>query len=173
MVYEYIPQKNLKKISGMLTVLISAAVGFFLFPTLFPTLPLRWIFQLSGVVCLVAVIFIASRYIGKSIIYAVIDNGEGGLDLTVTEVTNGGRSRITVCRFSIDNIEDAVRTGGDGQLKKKLGDRAKKEHRKTFNYCVEFNDPNACYIFVTECGELLLIKLSPDATLWGYLTNKA
>ena len=98
-IHEYIPAKNLKKISGALVILISAACGFFAFPTMFPGMPMRWLFQLSGIGCLVAVIFLATRYISKTVVYRLTETEEGGVDFTVTEVTNDGRSKITVFVF--------------------------------------------------------------------------
>ena len=170
MIYEYVPQKDLRRIAGVLIVLISASVGFFLFPTLFPAMQMRWIFQLSGVACLVAVIYIASRYIGRGFIYAVMED-EDGLDLTVTEVTNGGRTRVTVCRFSLSDIESAVLVGRNKEKRKMLEAKAKKEGRSRFNYCAELNDAKACYVFVKEGTSPLLVKLSPDTVLYEFLVG--
>ena len=171
-IHEYIPAKNYKKISGLLTILIAAACGFFAFPALFNQMPMRWIFQLSGVICLAAVIFLATRYISKSLVYRLIDNGEGGVDFTVTEVTNGGRTKITVCRFDIKSIERAelfyASNSKDEENKKSMIKQAKKEGRKSFNYCADIKPPVVCCLLVEECGERFLIKLTPDATIFGH-----
>ena len=171
-VHEYIPAKNFKKISGLLVILISAACGFFAFPAMFSDMPMRWVFQLSGIGCLVAVIFFATRYISKSLVYRLVETDEGGIDFTVTEVTNGGRSKITVCRFDIANIERAelfyASNKDDVTSRKDMLKSAKKEHRKSFNYCGDIKPPVECCLLVEECGERFLIRLTPDATLYGY-----
>ncbi len=169
-IYEHIPTRNYQKLTGIIVILISAAAGFFAFPLIFSDMPLRSLFQLTGIACLAAVVFIASRYIMKTLVYMLIENDEGGIDMTVTEVTNGGKSRITVCRFSLDNIESAENFSAvEKQKKKQAVAEAKKEHRKLFNYCPDpLSDP-VCIIKVTECGEPLLIKIAPDAELQGYI----
>lgn len=171
MVYEYMPQKNIKKLTGMLVILISAAVGFFLFPSLFPNMPMRWIFQLTGMLCLVGVIFIATRYIGKALVYSILEDEEG-LDFAVTEVTNGGRTRVTVCRFAIAEIDSIERVGTNSERKRALDARAKRERRKIFNYCAEIGDTNAYYVFLSHDGNDLLVKISPDSVILDYFTKK-
>lgn len=170
MIYEYMPQKNVKKLSGILAILISAAVGFFLFPSLFPDMPMRWIFQLTGMACLVGVIFIVSRYIGRNLVYSIIEDDEG-LDFAVTEVTNGGRTRVTVCRFAISDIDFIEFVGTLPEKKSALDSKAKKEGRKIFNYCAEIGDTNAYYVFLSQSGNDLLVKISPDSVILEYLTK--
>ena len=172
MIYEFMPQKNVRKLAGMLSILISATVGFFLFTSLFPTMPLRWLFQLSGFVCIGIVIFIAARYIGKNLVYG-ISEGENGLDFTVTEVTNGGRSRVIVMRFALSEVESVEFLGNDSGKKKLLSKRVKKERRPTYNYCAEMGDPNTYCVFFTQNGTHSLLKLSPDSVILDYLTKKA
>lgn len=172
MLYEYIPHKNLKQTAGLLIIFISAAVGCFMFPAIFPDMTMRWLFQLSGALLLVAVIFVYTRHIGKTFIYRIIEDDEGGLALTVTEVTGGGRSRITVCRFSLENIEEAHSLElSEGEKKRALNARAKKERRKTFNYCPDVSTPRVAYLYVRESGEPLFIKLATDDTLFSYFTS--
>lgn len=176
-IHEYIPAKDYKKISGLLVILISASCGFFAFPMLFPQMPMRWIFQLSGIACLAAVIFLATRYISKAVVYRLLENGEGGIDFTVTEVTNGGRSKITVCRFALSGVERAelfyASNKEDEKKKKELVKQAKKDGRKSFNYCGDFKPPVVCCLLVEECGEKLIIKLTPDAVLFEYFKRAA
>lgn len=176
-IHEYIPAKNLKKISGLLVILLSAACGFFAFPAIFTEMPMRWLFQLSGIACLVAVIFLSTRYISKSVVYRLVETDNEGIDFTVTEVTNGGRSKITVCRFDIANIERAelfyASNKEDEKKKKAMMKQAKKEQRKSFNYSGDINPPVVCALFVEECGEKFFIKLTPDATLFGYFKKAA
>ena len=45
--------------------------------------------------------------------------------------------------------------------------QAKKDGRKMFNYSGSINPPVVCWLLVEECGEKFLIKLTPDATIFG------
>ena len=172
-IYEYTPQKTNKKASGIILILFSLAAGLFLFTILFPNIPFKWAIQLISIFAFVAVIFIISRYVAKSFIYAIVEAEDGTLDFTVTEVTNAGRTRITVCRIGINNIEEAHlldRSISEHDEKAKaIQATAKSDGRKSFNYCPDVNPTELCILLVEECGEKFILKLSPDATLWKYL----
>ena len=172
-VYEYTPPKSNKKASGVVLILFSLAAGLFLFTMIFPTMPLRWVVQLISIAAFVAVIFIISRYISKKFLYAVFKNDDETLDLTVTEVTNAGYKQITVCRISINGIEEAHllnRSLPESAEKfKELRKKAKSDGRKLYNYCPDINPTEVCVLLAEECGEKFLITLSPDSTLWEYL----
>jgi len=169
-VHEYIPQKNPRKAIGLISILISAAVGFFLFPTVFKGMPMSWLFQATAVGCLVGAIFIYSRYLVKTEVYRLErDEDSGEIDFTVTEITNKGKSSITVCRFALSGIEEAdifyFESKDDEKRKKELIKRAKKENRKIFDYCPQMMSEVVCGLLVEECGEKLLIKVTPDKVL--------
>ena len=176
-IYEYIPAKDFKKISTILVILISAACGFFAFPAMFPNMSMKWIFQLSGIACLTGVIFVVSRYISKTVVYRIVGNEDEDMDFTVTELTNGGRSKITVCRFSLSGIESAElfyeSKSEDRAKKKTLIKQAKKDGRKIFNYCADVKPAVVCCLLVEESGEKFLIKLRPDAVMYGYFQKSA
>ena len=92
--YEYIPHKNIKQASGLLVIFISAAVGCFAFPSVFPSVALRWLFQMAGALLLVATVFVYTRKIAKTFIYRIVEDDGEKLYFTVTEITNGGRRPI-------------------------------------------------------------------------------
>ncbi len=174
--HEYIPQKSFSRLSGLLIMLIAAAVGFFSVPSLFAKIPLPWLFQLSGVLCLVAVIFITARYITKTIVYSLIENDEGGVDFCVTEISSRGRSQITVCRISIANIERAelfyTERAEDKARKKIFEKEMRKEKRKSFTYTPDPLCTPVALVAVNECGEPLLLRVAPDGTIWNYFNAK-
>lgn len=174
--YEYSPSKSNKKAAGIVLILFSLAAGLFLFTVLFPNIPFRWGIQLIAIAAFAAVIFIISRYIAKSFLYAVTQAEDGSLDFTVTEITNAGRSKITVCRIAISNIEEAYlfdrSVPEQAEKIKAIQSSAKSEHRKFFNYCPDVNPTEVCILLVEECGEKILLKLSPDTTLWRYFNNR-
>ena len=171
--YEYTPQKSNKKAAGIVLILFSLAAGLFLFTIIFPDIKFKWAIQLISIIAFVAVIFIISRYMAKGFLYAIAQNDDGTLDLTVTEVTNAGRKQITVCRIALNNIEESHLLDRSipkhAEKLKALQRNAKNEHRKLFNYCPDVNPTEVCIILVEECNEKFLLKLSPDSTLWGYL----
>ena len=171
-VYEYSPPKSNKKASGIILILFSLAAGLFLFTLLFPAMPFRWAVQLISIAAFVAVIFIISRYVAKSFVYNVIKTDDGSLDFTVTEITNAGRSQITVCRIALSSIEESHllnRSNPDDASKiKALQKQASADGRKSFNYCPDVNPTELCILLVEECNEKFLIKLSPDSTLLEY-----
>ena len=175
--HEYIPQKDPKRAGGLLIVLIAAAVGFFAFPMLYPDMPLRWVFQFSGLLCLVAIIFISTRYISRAVVYRLIENDEGGVDFTVTEVTNGGKSAITVCRFSLDNIQSAQLFFSDkkedAERKKAFSGRARELKVKTFSYFGDVMPSVECWVICKENGETLLVKTTPDEYIWECFKKSA
>ena len=103
--YDYTPQKNTKQMTGVILCLVSLGAGPFLFSLIIPNLPFKWVFQLFSIIVLTAVIFIISRFAAKSFLYSIIKTDDSTLDMTVTEITNGGRSKITVCRISVTGIE--------------------------------------------------------------------
>lgn len=174
--YEYIPPKSNKKAIGASLILISFAAGSFIFTLLFPTIPFRWGVQLISILAFVAFVFIISRYVSKKFLYAIIENDEKKLDFTVTEITNAGRTKITVCRISINDIERSYLldcTVPENQQKlKNLKKTAKEDGRKSFNYCPDINPAEVCVLIGEECGEKYLIILSPNDTLWEYLNTK-
>ena len=173
-VHEYIPKKDPKRAIGVICILISAAVGFFAFPAIFKGMPLAWLFQITAVICLMWAIFIYSRYVIKNVIYSLEQDEESGeVDFTVTEIIKSGtgsaRGKITVCRFALSGIEELeVFEPGrkeDEERKKKFTKQAKKEGRKIFDYCPWLSNDVTCGLFVTEYGEKLFIKLTPDRAL--------
>ena len=172
-IYEYIPPKNYTRITGVITILIAFAVAFFITPALFPSIPVRWLFQLLGVFALVAVVYIIARYVAKTFAYGVIKNDNGSLDLTVTEILNGGKRKVTVCRVGIANITESYflhLENSDEMLKiKEVISKAHCERRKCFDYCHDMKSSPVCILLLEECGEQLLIKISPDERLCDFL----
>ena len=174
-IYDYTPQKNTKQITGLIICLTSIGIGPFLFSLIIPNLPYKWLFQLLSIILFTAVIFITSRFAAKSFLYSVIKTDNDTLELTVTEITNGGRSKITVCRISVAGIESIERidrtdkSSCDSQ--KKIEKQAKNDGRKSFNYSPNINPSSICLVLCEECGEKFLIKLECDDTLLSYLKN--
>ena len=141
--YEYIPKKSNKKAMYLVCLfLIGGGLLMFLSTLLEGAFGFIWVFQLIGIAFCAASIFIFTRYISKSYIYAVTEDG----DFSVTEVQ--GRKRVTVCRLSISSISRIeVFDSVDGGRLSALKNEIKSEKRKIYNYCIDLAPLNFCYIF--------------------------
>ena len=171
--YEYAPQKNLRKLSGIVMILVCVALLLFLVTSVFPELPYRWVLQLAGFGCIAAIIYLTVKYVTKTFVYAIIKKDDETLDLTVTEVSNGGKSRITVCRISMSGIEkiSAIDRYSDTDRIKadKLISRSKQEKRKVFDYAQNLSPRRMLFLMLTECEEPILLKLETDEKFERYL----
>lgn len=168
--YEYAPKKDSLRLSGVVIVLASLSVAFFLTPLIIRNLPFSGVFQFAGMVSLVAVIYIITRYIARDYVYAIVEDGEGNIDMTVTEVMNGGKKSSTVCRIGVGNVTEAYllrpEDPSDAAKLKSFAARARSEQTKLFNYVHEMKASPVCAIFVEECGEKLYIRISCDKRLF-------
>ena len=171
-VYEYRPEKNNTRIFGIMMIMLSLGAAFFFTPIIAPAVPFHWLFQLLGVVAIIAVIYLLTRYVAKSFVYAVIED-DGQLDFTVTELTNGGRKAITVCRVAISNITELhVFDLCDGEQKlreKEIWAEAHRDSRKCYDYCHDIKTTPVCLIALDECGEPIMIKIAAEDRLCSLL----
>ena len=174
-IYEYIPTKNLSRLSGLIIISLSLAAALFAMPLLVPTIPFQWVFQLLSVVFLVVALYLYTRYVAKNFAFSIIadEDGDGECDLTVCELSNGNRRRITVCRIGISSIYEShllhPEIAEESNKQKELLARARAEHLKLYDYCHDINPSPILILLVEECGEKILIKLSPDEMLLKYL----
>ncbi len=174
-IYTYMPEKNYKKLTGFITLLSCGAVCLFTITYIFPSMPLKWLLQLGGLLALGAMVFIVSRYIMRKTVYALVEDESGRVDFTVTEITNKGRSQITVCRFDVRNIEMIdlfyKEDTEDKTRCKEMSKKARKEHRSTFNYCPDILSDPVCFIFANEGVGPFFIKIAPDEYIYNYLQD--
>lgn len=169
--FEYTPQKNIKRLSILTGTLFIGAAVLMLTTLLIEGMPYRWVIQLISLCMLSAGIFITTRYAMKSYVYAVV-SAEDGNDLTVTEIQN--RHTITVCRIALSSIEETVTVSvGDNGANDMIKRRIRAEKRKHFNYCADLFPEKYICLFVNECGDSLTIKLSWDGALEDILKNAA
>ena len=105
--YEYAPKKNTTRVSGLIIILISVAAALFLTPVIFQEIPFQGVFQMAGMIALIFVIYLIAGYMARNYVYALENGSEDGIDMTVTEVTNGKRGPLTVCRIDVSNITEA------------------------------------------------------------------
>lgn len=118
-------------------------------------LPYHSVMQLISIVLLATAIALLGRYEFRRYIYAIVYDEEEKISFfTVTEIKK--RSRITVCRISLREIEKVV----DIEQKEKKSRKSDRSGRKIYNYCVDIAPAHTCRIFSRECGESLLIDVS-------------
>lgn len=168
--YEFAPQKNVKRLSVIISILFFGAAGVLLI-TFIGGIPFKWAFQLAAILLLAVGVFLTSRYVMRAYIYR-IEATDGGRDLTVTEVQ--GKSVVTVCRLGLGGIASVHDVGADEtDAKKELRERARSEGAKVFDYCVDISSPRTIWVLASECGEPVCIKLSYEEKLFLWLSDIA
>lgn len=168
--YEFEPQKNVKRLTALISVMFFGAAGVILL-TLIDSLPFKGVFQLIAIIMLCVGVFFTSRFIMRAYAYR-IESTDTGRDFTVTELQ--GKSVITVCRLSLSGICEVRVTGADERrAAAEIKARAKKEQRKIFNYCVDIVSARTLWIFAEECGERVCVRLSYDEKLCELLSSAA
>lgn len=172
--YEYIPEKNPKKMTGILILLGAAAALMLLLPSVLESLPYKWSFQLVGVGVIAAMIYIVSVYSARSFVYRIRarEDASGvvcGYDLTVTEVNQ--RSAVTVCRIGLENISAVERVSEGRAAARAQKKNAVNKGYKRFNYVADLGSPVRCVIYACECGENVAVRISADEYLYGILTE--
>lgn len=176
-IYEYTPPKNTRSVTPLVIVLAVAGGVLFLLPSLISDMPMRGLSQMLGIILITAMVFLISRYSGLSFVYAIVENGERTVDLTVTEIERNGKKQTTVCRVALSSITEAYllypERAGESEKVKKLMKRARGEQRKLFIYTQGMRPTPVCILFLEECGEPLLIKLSADERLFSYFEQYA
>jgi len=161
--FEFTPKKNVSRLGLITGILIIGAAVLMLITVLFGSMSYRWVLQLISIGMLTAGIFVTSRFIMKSYVYAVVQ-AEDGNDLTVTEIQ--GRHTITVCRIGMASITEAVVVSkSDSEKHKALNEKIKSGKCKKFNYCADLLEDKYICLLAEECGEPLAIKLSWDESV--------
>ncbi len=162
--YSQEAKRNNRIAAGLSLCLFIGAVVLIGFSSIFD-LGYKGITQIVGIVLLTMSVMVLTRYIFKSFVYTVCEREAGEYDLEVAEIQ--GKSNITVCRISLRGIEDAV-------IKTKENARELRERargRRVFSYCPDIAPENECWVFASECGEELVVKLCPDDVLLEILQN--
>lgn len=153
------------RVSG---ALFAAAVITLALVSVIKNVPFLGVAQFISTILFTLAVLLLTRYVFKSFLVKIVETGDGRYDLTITECRGKNeKEKITVCRVSLSNIEEvAVKAKENAnELKKKT------KGRKVYSYCPDLCPETECYVFVTECGEPLLLKLSPDKTLLSILTT--
>lgn len=155
--YEFKPQRTNNKAQKLIMLFFMGAAALFLVTLPLEGVPFLWVIQLLAILLLVAAVFLVTRYVTKTYEYAV-EPTDGGADLTVTEVSSGGRRRITVCRISLSGIESArVVEGKDEELS-----AIRKARRKIFDYRLDIAPEKSILAVANESGEEYILLFAYD-----------
>ena len=162
-IYEYTPEKNTKKLATVTGSLLGGAAILVLMYLFIPRISAPWLFQLLAVGMLMLAVFVTSRYIMKSYVYAIVEEESEKL-LTVTEIQ--GRHTVTVCRLALSGLETAVIVPkGDAVAEAAVKQRIRSEKRKSYNYCADLFEEKFICLFSEESGERIAVKVSWEEKL--------
>ncbi len=163
--YSYLSKPS-NKTAAHLSVLFFAAGALLLATVSVFNVPFLGAFQFLAALFFTLAVLLLTRYVFKSFLIKIVDSGNGKFDLTVTECRGKDeKNKITVCRVSLSNIEKVAVKTKENQNEL----RAAEKGRKIFSYYPDIKPERECLVFVTECGEPLLLKISPDDTLLSLL----
>lgn len=153
--YEFRPQRTNNKAQNLIILFFIGAAALFLLSIPLEGLSFIWVVQLLAILLLVAAIFLVTRYIMKSFEYAIVPT-ESGTDLTVTEISSGGKRRITVCRISLSGIKKIHVTDGEDDGVKAL----RKSGKKMYDYRPDILPERYVLIEAKESGEDFVLLLA-------------
>ena len=169
--YEWNPKSANTTARKLILLFFIGAGALMLVTMLFPSVPFRWVFQLIALGLLSAAIFFVTRYVTKSFLYRIETTADGSADLTVTEISSGGKRRITVCRIGLDHILTRELLDNPAKTSERLAS-LKKEKIKYYDYTVEYQSAESILLIVNEGGEEIALRLSFDADLFALLRPK-
>ena len=155
--YEFKPQRPHDKARKLIVLFFAGAAALFLLTVPLEGVPFLWVIQLLAILLLVVAVFLVTRYVTKTYEYAV-EPTDDGADLTVTEISSGGKRRIVVCRISLSGIE-SVRAivGKDEELS-----AIRKARRKIFDYRIDVAPEKSILAVANEGGEEYILLFAYD-----------
>ena len=153
--YEFRPERTNNKAQKLILLFFIGAAALFVLTVPLKGMPFLWVIQLFAIILTVVAVFLVTRYITKTYEYSV-EPVEDGADLSVTEVSSGGKRRITVCRISLGGIESARAIEGKDEELAAL----RKARRKIFDYRPDLAPEKSILVTAREGGEEYLILLA-------------
>lgn len=159
--YSFQSQSKKRREKRLFLVCLTPAL-LFLILSLLPQTPAPMLCRLLFVTAATGAAFVASRYLLRRYCYCVAprEDGEGSLDLTVTEYY-GKRTRV-VCRIALDSIRAISR-------QKPEKGRDKDSVQREFSYADEIESPFFCYLTVSDEDVLCRILILADEGLYDIL----
>ena len=170
--YQWIPKKTNKTAEKVILILLGGAILMFGVTVVFPTIAYRWAYQLIALGMLTLILYLVTRYVTRSYLYRIGENGEGGTDMEIIEKTGNGKRQVTVCRISLTGLVSLVLLDlSDGGKSETLLATRKREKKKIYDYCVNLQPEKSCLLRCFESGEELWIRLEYEPGLWDLLSS--
>ena len=156
--YSYSPEAKKNNITTLAGVcFFTAALLFGLICTF--DFSFEGVIGLFAVLCFVGSILLLTRYVYRKQIYRIVERNADSYDLVIDEIT--GKNKVSVCRVALANVERVEIRDEKNAAELKKAARG----RKIFSYCPDLFPTGECWVFVTECGEELVLKLYADDTM--------
>ena len=162
--YEFKPPRTNSRAQKLVLLFFIGAAALLLVTVPLKEMPFLWIIQLFAIILLIAAVFLVTRYITRSYIYS-IDVIDGRTDLTVTEVSSGGKRQVAVCRIGLSGIESVREIEGKDEELSAL----RKARKRIFDYRPDLLPEKSILVAAEECGEEFLILLAYDVELLNIL----
>ncbi len=164
MTYSFESSGSRKPLHAMVIGAIVAAVALFTLGG-YPWIPAPFLFQMGGILCATAAVYLTVGYSLKTYRYAIEPNtivdaeGVEQYDLVITEIT--GRKMKVVARVGLRTIDHAAVTvirRADGDTAKQARDLLCKDKR-VFRYENTPVSPASCYIPIPEENSVVVIPV--------------
>lgn len=153
--YEFKPLRTNDKAQKLIILFFLGSAALLILSVFLKGIPFLWVIQLFAILLAGAAIFLVTRYVTKTYEYAV-ETVEEGTDLTVTEISSGGKRRITVCRVSLSGISEArAIEGKDDRL-----EALKREKRRIFDYRPDLLPERSILAVAKEGGQEYVLLLA-------------
>ena len=156
--YSYSPKAKTNNIKLITGVLFFAAV---ILSGLICSVEIKFegVIGFFAILCFVGSILLLTRYVYRKQIYRIVERNADSYDLVIDEIT--GKNKVSVCRVALANRERAHRRDEKNPAELTKAARG----RKKFSYCPDLFPVGECWVFVTECGEELVLKIYADDTM--------
>lgn len=164
--YEYDPESSKKKEKLILLGILSMAAVLLGFAYV-PQIPYSLLFQAVSFSLLVGACFFISRFLSRDYVYQILpgedENAGASPDLVITEYY--GKRRSTVCRVSIDDIEQIEPLGENDR--KKSSPKLPKSN--LYDYTASLSLKNAYLLTVRDGDRIFYVKILADLYLLSLL----
>ncbi len=170
--YEYIPQKTDKTAGRLILLFLAGGFGLMFLTVLIQGIPCRWAFQFAAIGLLTEAVLLVTRYVTRSFVYRIEESEDGEIELTVIQVTSGGKKQTVVCRLAMCQIKKIDRFTREEEKAVSKEAHKKREQRRIFDYTVDLHLEKAIQIVAEEYEEAVTVRLNDDERLYEIIKSK-
>ena len=159
MTYEYMPTQKNQWMKPLCMGLFFGALVLFGASGLKDMIEMPWILPFLSIAMMTVAILLMGRFLLRYYLYR-IEETEGGVEFTVTEITRRGGT--TVCRLALSQL-----------LATKLWCEENKPPRgkKIYNYCVDARPVDSYLLEFADGEDRIYIRFSPDEKMLEILND--